>query len=96
MEEHTLTTPESRASYRVCTMNMHLQQAGESSMVMIELKDNLGNDFRHTYAGQTAEDFIKFLNTANLSVKSLHKRILERLTTDGVIPPGTVTGAPDA
>ena len=34
------------------------------------------------------------LNKANLSVKSLHKRIMERLLSDGHLA-GTISGAPD-
>jgi len=63
-------------------------------LVSIQLRDNLGAMFIHQYTGQTAQDYIKFVNTANFSTKSLHKRILERLSNEGVLP-GTVTGAPD-
>jgi len=63
-------------------------------LVMIKLKDDLGKYHTHQYTGQVAQDYIKFINTANFSTKSMHKRILERLSTDGVLP-GTVTGTPD-
>lgn len=50
----------------------------------------------HTYAGQQARDFLKFMNTANFAPpnKSMHKRILEKLVNDGVLA-GTVSGTPD-
>lgn len=44
-----------------------------------------------------AETDIKALNngTADLSVKSLQRRIIEAVTARGGIPPGTVQGVPD-
>ena len=65
-----------------------------TAIVKIDLKDNLGKPWSYSYTGQTALDYIKFINTANFTTKSLHKRILERLSNDGVLP-GTVTGTPD-
>lgn len=46
------------------------------------------------YTGATATAFMKALNTANLTVQSLHSRILSRLVADGFLV-GTVTGLPD-
>jgi hypothetical protein len=65
-----------------------------TALVKIDLVDNLGKAWTYSYTGQTALDYIKFINTANFTTKSLHKRILERLASDGVLP-GTVTGTPD-
>ena len=62
--------------------------------MVIELRDNLDKLSSYTYGGQTAQDMIKFLNTANLTTKSMHKRVLERLSSDGLLP-GTVVGTPD-
>jgi len=45
------------------------------------------------YTGSEALMMINALNTANLSTKSLRRRILERLQADGVVPVGTITGA---
>lgn len=64
-------------------------------LVKLRLKDNLDKPYNYEYTGQTALDMIKFMNTANFTTKSMHKRILERLSADGVLP-GTVAGAPDA
>lgn len=44
--------------------------------------------------GGVAAAFILLLNTANMASNSLTKRVLERLVSDGVLPPGTVTGSP--
>jgi hypothetical protein len=66
----------------------------ETGLVSITVKDNLGGKYTHQYTGNVAIDFIKYINTANFTTTSLHKRILQRLSNDGVLP-GTVTGAPD-
>ena len=67
----------------------------DPGLVTIKVKDNLEVTLTHSYRGKAALDMIKWLNTANFSVNSMHKKILQRLTADGVIPPGTVTGTPD-
>jgi hypothetical protein len=35
------------------------------------------------------------MNTANFSVNSMQKRVLQKLTNDGKLPPGMITGTPD-
>lgn len=108
MEELVLTTPEVKPEevknkYHVILLTMdHEAIAGappppavpEPGLVRITLKDNLGGTLTHQYTGKTAIDFIKYINTANFTTNSLHKRILQRLTTDGIIV-GTVSGTPD-
>jgi hypothetical protein len=63
-------------------------------LVEIRLRDNNGGMLTHRYLGDEAIVLIKSINTANLTTKSLQKRMLEKLSRDGVIP-GTVTGTPD-
>jgi hypothetical protein len=63
-------------------------------LVTINLRNEHGEPSTYSYYGKTASDMIKFLNTANLTTKSMHKRVLEQLSKDGLLP-GTVTGAPD-
>jgi hypothetical protein len=109
MEELVLTDPvvepeKVSHTYRVISLTLEHESTAaaglpvppgfEPGLVLIQLKDNLGVPFTHRYTGQQALDYIKFINTANFTTKSLHKRILERLSTDGVLP-GTVTGTPD-
>lgn len=104
MEELVLTTPEVKPEevknkYKVTILTMNWESTPVPTetvpgQVFIQLKDNLGGYFSYSYYGQQAQDYIKFINTANFTTKSLHKRILERLSTDGVLP-GTVTGTPD-
>ncbi len=67
--------------------------------VVILVKDNNGQRYEQTYSdehgGTVAAQIISALNTANLTLKSLQHRILERLAADGVLGVGTVTGVPD-
>ncbi len=46
------------------------------------------------YEGTEATNLMVALNKADLSVKSLHRRIMERAVTDGKLS-GTISGAPD-
>jgi hypothetical protein len=104
MEELVLTDPvvipeKVTDKYKVVSLTMNgdptnLSPGGEQGMVSIMLRDNLGGMFSHQYTGTTAMDYIKFINTGNFTTKSLNKRILERLSNEGVLP-GTVTGTPD-
>lgn len=107
MEELILTDPEVKpeevkSSYKIVSLLLDHEQlypvvppaVPEPGLVEIWLKDNLGGKFHHVYTGKAAQDYIKYINTANFSTKSLHKRLLEKLSIDGVLP-GTVTGTPD-
>lgn len=66
----------------------------ESKFITIGLKGTNGERLTHHYTGDTAHQFMVLLNKANLSTTSLHKRILQRLNTDGILV-GSVTGSPD-
>lgn len=68
--------------------------AGKPGLVTIRVVDNHGVDSTFQYVGAEAADMIKWMNTANFSTHSMHKRLLQRLSKDGYLP-GTVTGAPD-
>lgn len=102
MEELVLTDPvvepeKVTAKYHVIVLTLDMEATmlpNEPGLIAITLKDNLGGRTHYSYKGNEAIDLIKFLNTANLSVKSLHKRILEKLSNDGLLP-GTVQGTPD-
>jgi len=61
---------------------------------VVTLESNLGTLLSHEYHGNEATDLMKWMNTANFSTTSMHKRILQKLSSDGVIY-GTVTGTPD-
>jgi hypothetical protein len=105
-EQHDLdvpvTTPAiSITGYKVRRIELDLEQAAtvplssEPGLVSITLKDNNGVYTNYTYTGATAVTMIKTLNTANLTTKSLQKRILEQLEKDGKIGTGNVSGTPD-
>ena len=101
MEELALTAPvtvsTTTSKYRVITVTFGMEMTmppAEPGAVLIELKDNNDASSSYQYTGDTAIDMIKWLNTANLTVKSMQKRILERLSADGYLP-GTVVGTPD-
>lgn len=89
-------TPPTVTGYEVIRFLIERKPVARISIV---LDDNTGNRILAEYSdangGTTAATLISALNTANLSVKSLQQRILERLAADGKIPAGTVTGTPD-
>jgi hypothetical protein len=99
-EELILTDPvqpPTTTKYRVSSLTLDLDRVvspGVTGSVEITLVDNNGVLLNHQYIGAEAESMIRQLNTANLTTKSMHKRVLEKLAADGVIP-GTVTGTPD-
>lgn len=88
MEQLILTAP--ITTYRV--MRLHLDW--EHKVIQITLRGPAGEAAEVTYLGDVAEQMLRTLNTANLSTKSLHKRILERLILDGKLI-GTIDGVPD-
>lgn len=65
----------------------------EGAGIVITLKKN-GVRKEVSYNGATATTLMNQLNTANLSTKSLHRRLLERLIADGHLS-GTISGSPD-
>jgi len=102
MEELVLTDPvvvpeKVTAKYKMLalTMNTKIELVpGKQGAVMIQLEDEHGGLFNHTYVGAEAKEFIQFFNTADFSTHSLTKRVLNKLSTDGILP-GTVVGEPD-
>ena len=93
MEQCDLTipiTPTTLANYQVT--RLLLDWYGQ--FIEITLRGSNGEVKTHTYSGSIALTLIRQLNTANFSTISLHKRIMNRLVTDGVIT-GAVSGSPD-
>jgi hypothetical protein len=105
MEILTLTTPEVRpaittAIYRVVKLNFDW----EAAYIFIGLRGENGELKTFTYGGPepfvTEADRTKAitlmtaLNKANLSIKSLQRRVIEQLVTDGKLD-GAVSGSPD-
>ena len=95
-ETTTLTTPVTRPSQTACRVDrITLDITAKTIYIQV-----LGNndeatskvyDATTTPTGQT---LLTSLNTANLTSNSLLKRVLNRLSTDGVCV-GTVTGTPE-
>lgn len=102
MEELTLTDPvvvpeKVTNKYHVVAVSMDMEamaHATEKGQILIRLRDNYDAPSNYQYTGSQAITLIKTLNTANLTTKSMHKRILEKLSADGLLV-GTVSGTPD-
>lgn len=90
------SAPPSTVSYAVVRL---LIERVPFARIVIVVQDNNGTrmeaEYRDDQGGTVAAQLISALNTANLSVKSLQERILEKLAADGKLPAGSVTGTPD-
>jgi len=102
MEELVLTDPVvipgvTKSKFHIISLTFGMEGGPDTppAIVSINLRDDNNIPHHHAYTGQEAQDFIKFVNTGNFTTKSLNKRVLEKLSTDGILP-GTVTGAPEA
>lgn len=81
--------PPSTLTYRVTVLHLDWP----NGVINVTLVDNNGVARTVTYTNAEATTLMGILNTANLSVKSLHKRILEKLVADGKLT-GTISGTP--
>jgi hypothetical protein len=89
----TLTAPivpPSVTDYRVTGLLLNF--GGQK--LTVELTGTNGEKLTHSYVGSTAIALMVALNKANLSIKSLQRRVLERLVSDGVLA-GAISGSPD-
>lgn len=68
--------------------------AWRAQRIHIDVISNVGTKRSKEYSGADAINKMVALNKANLTTKSLHKRIMEFLKADGVIS-GIITGTPD-
>ena len=92
-EQLDLTTPVTTpdiTSWRV--VYLELNWAAQS--IRIGLLGTNGETSHHNYNGEVAITLMTNLNKANLSTKSLQRRILERLIIDGHLE-GSISGTPD-
>lgn len=85
--------------YKIVGLNMAtnspvIAPETEPGIVRVTLEDNLKKILIQEYYGEAATDFIKFVNTGNFTVKSLNRRILEKMSNEGILP-GTVVGEPE-
>ena len=90
----TLTTPITQPSvttYDVLFISLDWQNA----RIVIRVKGSNGVELPEiVYEGTPAVSLMTTLNSANLSVKSLYKRTIEKLQADGRLPAGTISGTP--
>jgi len=101
----TPPAPTPTTKYRVSSFTMDLDTVAAPllpppaptpapGLVTIKLVSDAKEFSTYQYTGTSATAMIKQLNTANLTTKSMQKRILEKLAADGFLP-GTVQGTPD-
>ncbi len=76
--------------YRVIFLSMNWEQ----ELVVIHVRGTNGERKEFRYEKAVATALMVTLNKLDLSVKSLQRRILERLNTEGKLI-GAVSGAPD-
>ena len=92
-EQINLTSPDQAvvgtSEYHIAALTLDW----DGARIDIRLNSAKGLARTFSYAGQTATDLLKVLNTVNLSVKSLHKRVFDRLMADGHLA-GSVSGVP--
>lgn len=92
-EKVTLTVPVTRPSVTDYIIgSLHLDWSG--SRIDVTLLGSDGSTTTASYTGATALTLMSALNTANLSVTSLHKRVVQRLQTDGLLGAGSISGTP--
>jgi len=96
-EQHDLTVPipstGGTSYWRVRGLTFWYD--GVDSYIKINLIGENGEKKTVGYTGSEAETLIKQLNTMDLSTNSLHKRIMQRIATDGLIGDGSISGTPD-
>lgn len=91
METLTLTTP--LTSSAVVVERLILDWTGAAIYVVLRAPD--GRRLEYSYLGASATALMTALNKANLSVKSLHRRIVEQLQADHPELAGIISGVPD-
>lgn len=64
-------------------------------LIHIILKDDQNRLSHYYYRDAAAQTMITALNKANLGVKSLERRVIEQLVSDGKLAAGSVSGSPD-
>lgn len=89
-EQLDLTTPV--VATRNAVVLQYLQLDWPAQSIFVRLLGSDGVSVGVTWSGAQAVTLMTALNSANLSVKSLQRRVLEQAVTDGKIPGGTVSG----
>lgn len=99
-EKSVLTTPITTTITEYQVVGMQFSRS-PSWYLTITYQDNLGRTYTdlHTTPPQNeqsadAQTLIIALNKANLTIKSLERRLMEHLVQEGKIPASTITGVP--
>ena len=93
-ERLDLPTPEQAAPGTATWKPILLHMNWEQATIKIGFRGDNGEYTSIGYNGTEASNLMISLNKANLSTKSLHKRIMEKAVADGKLS-GTISGAPD-
>lgn len=86
----TPSTPPTLTYWQV----VYLELNWVSQSIRIGLLGTNQETAQHNYNGDEATTLMAQLNKADLSIKSLQRRILERMLAEGVLE-GTISGTPD-
>jgi hypothetical protein len=95
MEQLDLTTPITVTRTTYFVTKFHLDGWTEPTpVIVVGVIGSDGAALEFEYRGEQAAQRLSVLNTADLTTRSLEKRLLEVLVNDGKLPPGTVSGTP--
>lgn len=89
----TLTTPISQATITSYSL-VYLMFDLLGGVIEMTVQSNIGQTKTRRVVGQTAIDLMHTLNIANLSTKSLQRRVLEYMAAQGDFS-GTISGTPN-
>lgn len=90
----TLTNPETapaNTSLRVVFVGLDY----ENGIIRARIRFDSGVARSYEERDTDTQQAIRQLNTVNLSTKSLEQRLIERWIAKGILPAGTLSGAPD-
>ena len=93
-EQINLTTPVPGTADRTNYIVDELHFQWTRQRIDIYLLANNGERQHFDYEGQVATDLMVALNKADLSTKSLHRRVIEKLVADGLLS-GAISGMPE-
>ena len=93
-EQFNLTTPKLPIGGTTLWTVDNLRLYWGDARIVIGLVGENGEKFSFSYEGTEATSLMVSLNKANLTIKSLHRRIMEKLEADGQLT-GVVSGFPD-
>ncbi len=93
-EQLDLATAEQTAPGTVTWTPFLLHLNWEAATLKVAFRGDNGEYISVGYEEAEATSLMQSLNKADLSVKSLHRRIMEKVVTDGKLT-GTISGTPD-